>query len=107
MSDGKVCGATFIVGDAKPFVCTMSPHKGRHSYDGNQFGKYPFFVMWEGDMRIVCEKCGVKTDQESFCRVCHKEICENCLFTPNERPRTWDDHHCKECSLQEESLNPT
>lgn len=107
-SEREACGATFIVGDAKPFVCGMSPHQGRHTYDGKQFDKYPFFIMWEGDMRVVCERCGKKTSQEGFCRICRREICEKCLFEPAGRQATWDDHHCKDCTPAAiDAINPT
>lgn len=108
MSDERECGATFVVGEGKPFVCSLSPHKGRHSYDGDQYGKHPFFIMWEGDMRVTCERCQGKTSQEGFCRVCHREICEKCLFEPVGRKRTWDDHHCKDCvPAGIDVINPT
>jgi len=46
----EICGAVFLVENAEPFVCSLSPHEGRHCYEGRQ-DEHPFFIMWEGDMK--------------------------------------------------------
>lgn len=51
-----VCGAILFVGNGIRFVCELSPHSGRHSTEGNEYGKFPFFIMWEGDMRTVSKE---------------------------------------------------
>jgi len=53
----KICGARLHVGEGTIFVCKLSAlHTGRHSDDGKSGNKFPFFIMWEGDMRAGMEE---------------------------------------------------
>jgi len=55
----KACGARLHVGEGTVFVCKLrAPHTGRHSDDGSCGNKFPFFIMWEGDMRAGGEEAG-------------------------------------------------
>lgn len=96
------CGSIFKAWDGRPFVCQLSAdHAGRHLDEGVQYETSSYVIQWTGDMRVVCQKCGGRTVHESICRACKKEICHDCLFEPEGRPRTWDDEHCKDCPAPE------
>jgi hypothetical protein len=57
----KACGARLHV-EGTIFVCKLrASHAGRHSDDGNTGDRFPFFIMWEGDMRTGREEPGEET----------------------------------------------
>jgi hypothetical protein len=94
------CPAVLKLGDdhrdnASAFQCQLTQgHGGRHSEEGTLYGEFPYVLLWDGDMRETCEKCGKRTVWTRICHVCRKEICRECMHGP---VRVWADEHCKDC----------
>ena len=59
------CGATLEFGDdygdnSSTFRCQLpEDHEGRHVEAGNMYGKCPYRLEWDGDMRPHCDDCCV------------------------------------------------
>lgn len=99
-SDTPKCGASIVMGDDEgdnscTFKCDLPPgHEGDHGETGNMYGKHPYKLVWQGDMREKCERCQALRYERQFgyCRFCGSRCCEDSCMGAEE---AWS--FCKEC----------
>ena len=79
------CGATIQMGDdhgdnSTTFVCERPPdHEAHHVETGTMYGRHPYTITWEGDMREQCGSCDALVPESHYCSFCEKRACTACF----------------------------